>query len=197
MSFCHLRFRIWGWQKLRELRSRRPWNMMMGRRKGIFFTWLVSKLECLSESLREHQKNDPSFIPDLQISDSLGTGHGTLYLNMFPQVSGPGLWTTIPNMGFLGGSDGKESTCNAGEPGLIPESTCNAGDPLEKASYWNSLAWGIPRSEEPGRLQSMELQRVGHDWATNTFQISSFHLLVHLICISHSQLSIEAWFFSQ
>lgn len=65
--------------------------MMMGRRKGIFFTWLVSKLECLSESLRELQKNDPSFITDLQISDSLGTGHGTLYLDMFPQVSGPGL----------------------------------------------------------------------------------------------------------
>ena len=28
------------------------------------------------------------------------------------------------------------------------------------------LAWKIPRTEEPGRLQSMGLQRVGHDWAT-------------------------------
>ena len=28
------------------------------------------------------------------------------------------------------------------------------------------LAWKIPRTEEPGRLQSMGSQRVGHDWAT-------------------------------
>ena len=30
------------------------------------------------------------------------------------------------------------------------------------------LAWRIPWTEEPGRLQSMVSQRVGHDWATNT-----------------------------
>ena len=28
------------------------------------------------------------------------------------------------------------------------------------------LAWEIPRTEEPDRLQSMELQRVGQDFAT-------------------------------
>ena len=31
------------------------------------------------------------------------------------------------------------------------------------------LAWSIPRTQEPGRLQSMGLQRVRHDSATNTF----------------------------
>ena len=38
-------------------------------------------------------------------------------------------------------------------------------DPLEKemATYSNTLAWKIPWMEEPGRLQSMESQRVGHD----------------------------------
>ena len=38
-------------------------------------------------------------------------------------------------------------------------------DPLEKGMATRSsiLAWRIPRSEEPGGLQSMELQRVGHD----------------------------------
>ena len=38
-------------------------------------------------------------------------------------------------------------------------------DPLEKgmASYSSILAWRIPRTEEPGRLQSMRLQRIGHD----------------------------------
>ena len=38
-------------------------------------------------------------------------------------------------------------------------------DPLEEdvATHSNILAWRIPRTEEPGSLQSMELQRVGHD----------------------------------
>ena len=31
------------------------------------------------------------------------------------------------------------------------------------------IAWRIPWTEEPGGLQSMELQRVGHNWVTNTF----------------------------
>ena len=44
-------------------------------------------------------------------------------------------------------------------------------DPLEKemASHPKILAWRIPWTKEPGGLQSMESQRVGHDWATNTF----------------------------
>ena len=38
-------------------------------------------------------------------------------------------------------------------------------DPLEKemATHSSTLAWKTPWMEEPGRLQSMVLQRVGHD----------------------------------
>ena len=38
-------------------------------------------------------------------------------------------------------------------------------DPLEKemAIHSRTIAWKIPWTEEPGRLQSMESQRVGHD----------------------------------
>ena len=38
-------------------------------------------------------------------------------------------------------------------------------DPLEKemAIYSSTLAWKIPWTEEPDRLQSMGFQRVGHD----------------------------------
>ena len=38
-------------------------------------------------------------------------------------------------------------------------------DPLEKemATHSSTLAWRIPRREEPDRLQPMGLQRVGHD----------------------------------
>ena len=39
-------------------------------------------------------------------------------------------------------------------------------DPLEKemATHSSILPWRIPRTEEPGGLQSMGLQRVGQDW---------------------------------
>ena len=40
------------------------------------------------------------------------------------------------------------------------------------APHSSTLAWKIPWTEEPGRVQSMGSQRVGHDWATNTFTFS-------------------------
>ena len=42
-------------------------------------------------------------------------------------------------------------------------------DPLEKekATHSSTLAWKIPRTEKPGRLQSTGSQRVRHDWATS------------------------------
>ena len=42
--------------------------------------------------------------------------------------------------------------------------------PLEKgmAIHSSTLAWRIPWTEKPGRLQSMGSQRVGDDWETNT-----------------------------
>ena len=44
-------------------------------------------------------------------------------------------------------------------------------DPPEKemATHSSTLAWKISWTEEPGGLQSMGLQRVGHDRATNTY----------------------------
>ena len=44
-------------------------------------------------------------------------------------------------------------------------------DPLEKemATHSSILAWRIPWTEQPGRPQSMQSQRVSHDWVTDTF----------------------------
>ena len=63
-------------------------------------------------------------------------------------------------MGFPGDSDGEESACNAGDPGPIPGS----GDPLEEemATHSSLLVWRTPWTEEPGGLQSMGSQIVGH-----------------------------------
>ena len=58
---------------------------------------------------------------------------------------------------FPGGSDGKASAYNTGNLGS------NWEDLLEKemATHSSILAWKIPWMEDPGRLQSMGLQRVG------------------------------------
>ena len=43
------------------------------------------------------------------------------------------------------------------------------------ATHSSILAWKIPWMEEPGRLQSMGLQRVGHNWATS---LTPLHAIV-------------------
>ena len=56
-------------------------------------------------------------------------------------------------LGFPGGSEGKKSTCNEGDLGLIP----GWEDPLEEgmATHSSMLAWRIPMDGELGGLQSM------------------------------------------
>ena len=57
-----------------------------------------------------------------------------------------------------------ESACSAGDLGAIVHK------PL--ATHFSTLAWKIPWTGEPGRLQSMGSQRVGHDWGTKcTFSL--------------------------
>ena len=67
-------------------------------------------------------------------------------------------------MDFLDGSVGKESTCNQEMQETWVQSL-GREDPLEEGMTTHSsvLAWRIPWAEEPGRLQSMGLLRVGHN----------------------------------
>ena len=71
--------------------------------------------------------------------------------------------------GFPGGSDGKESTCNARD--LVQ--SLGQKDPLEEmATHSSILAWRSPWTEEPGGLQSMRSQRVNRtEWLTPSFPL--------------------------
>ena len=66
----------------------------------------------------------------------------------------------METQGFPGGSVGKESVCSEGDVGSIHGS----GRSLEEGlAILSSIpAWRIPWTEEPGGLQSIGLQRVGH-----------------------------------
>ena len=61
----------------------------------------------------------------------------------------------------LAGLDGEESACNFP---CVQVQSLGQEDPLDKGltTHSNNLAWRNPWTEEPGRLQSMGLQKVGH-----------------------------------
>ena len=72
------------------------------------------------------------------------------------------MYHSIPvSQGFSDGSDGKESACNVRAQVQSP----GWEDPLEKemATHSSILAWGTPRTEKPGGLQSTGSHRAGQD----------------------------------
>ena len=76
-------------------------------------------------------------------------------------------------MGIPSSSDGKASAYNAGrarfDPWVRKTPWRRNGNPLQysclenPATHSSILAWKIPWTEEPGRLQSLGSQRAGHD----------------------------------
>ena len=74
------------------------------------------------------------------------------------------LYTWFEN--YFGDSDGKESACNAGDPGSIP----GLEKPLEKEMKTHSsiLAWRIPSTEEPGGYSR---------WGGSLTRLSDFHFI--------------------
>ena len=57
------------------------------------------------------------------------------------------------------------------------------------ATHSNTLAWRIPWREEPGRLQSMGWQRVGHNWATLLY----FYFFYFFIFIFFTFTLLDCW----
>ena len=66
--------------------------------------------------------------------------------------------------GFPSGSVGKESPAMQ-ETQEMQVHSMGGEDPLEEdmATHSSTIAWKIPWTEEPDRLESMGSQRVGHD----------------------------------
>ena len=74
--------------------------------------------------------------------------------------------------------------------------------PLEngRATHSSILAWRIPETEEPGRLQSMVFQRAGHHGVTNTFIFSTSKqsstlciYIMHVLVYSGTKINQKAY----
>ena len=118
-------------------------------------------------------------------SAHIGTCHRSPWFTDLPgQDVGLILPLSYYLVAFPGGSDSKGFACNAGDPGwsIVGE------DALEKgmATHSSILAWRIPRTEEPGRIQSLQSRRVGHDWVNLSVCLSSTWWHVSFFCV---------WFF--
>ena len=76
-------------------------------------------------------------------------------------------WVIVPD-----GSSGKESAMQEMQEMWVW--SLGREDPLEEgmATHSNILAWRIPQTKEAGSLLSLEVQRIGHDWMTNTISLS-------------------------
>ena len=91
--------------------------------------------------------------------------------------------------GFPDGSAGKESVCSAGdtrEASLIPRSERSLKN--EMLTHSSILSWKILWTEDPGRLKSKGLQRVGHDWVTKHtsthIQVWDLKLIMGAFCMA-------------
>ena len=119
----------------------------------------------------------------------------------------PLLWL----LGFLGSSGLKNPPAKAeGTRVRNRVQSLDQEDPLgkEMTTHLSTLTWKIPGTEEPGRLQSMVLLRVGHDWArthcdsyhtaNESGSLCTLHKWNHTKCIllclaSFPQHDLERW----
>ena len=97
--------------------------------------------------------------------------HQNNYLNLW--------WKLNYSLGFSGGSDGKESACNAGDLSSIPESGKIPGEGNRNPLQYSCLE--NPWTEEPGGLQSMGLQRVDHALVTKQQQIICYGVFLCIV----------------
>ena len=102
---------------------------------------------------------------------------GKVALFRRPAISGEGglmsknqLWRFCSTMNVSKRRKGKLITVNHLGRGLefsLSFTLCRLSSGEGHGNHSSILIWKIPWTEEPGRLQSMELLRVGHDWATS------------------------------
>ena len=120
--------------------------------------WFCPVLPQVCPEYRQHSHSQPFSLRGIYIQIVFAT---------------PSSWSGHPRWLFscylypLGGSDGKESACNAGDLGSILGSGRSPGE--GNGNPFQYLAWKIPRMELPVGLQSMGKQRVRHDWTTFTY----------------------------
>ena len=122
----------------------------------------------------------------LPLGSCIGEGDGTHSSVLAWRIPGTGKPGGLLSMGsHRVGHDWSDLAAAMQETWVWP---LGREDALEKemANHSSILAWEIPWTEEPGRLQSMGSQTVGHNWVNNTFIECTLSLYVCLQCPSQA-----------
>ena len=109
--------------------------------------------------------------------------------------------------GFSGGSEDRESACNAGDPGSIPGSGRSPGEGNGNPPQCSCLEKSMHRGAWLATVH--RVQRVRYDWAANTFTFTDilnkcyfegkdllwdYMILAYSVCVVRiSQLSLTQW----
>ena len=120
---------------------------------------------------------------DFPIISSVGCDHCPLYLHTHAHTHG--VWCSYSLRSILRHRASLVAQMVKHLPAMqeTPVGSLGWEGPLEKemATHSSTLAWKIPWTEEPGRLQSKSSQRVRHDWMTALYtqlQIAFFFPLL-------------------
>ena len=128
------------------------------------FYVLFKRYRCLSGSVMCHHRFFPVIIRKRsqllsQHKKNINIGLAKKFIQVFPSIRFYG--------GFLGDASDKEHSCQCRRQrkcGLDPWVTKVPLEEGKMTACSSILAWKIPWTDEPGRLQSMGPQRVGRDW---------------------------------
>ena len=141
---------------------------VMGPDAMIFVFWTLSFKPGFSLLFHPHQERGSLFLQFLPTEWYHLHIWGCWY---FSQNS----WFQLmihPAQHFIWGSDGKESTYNAGNPSLILGLGRSPGEGNGNPLWYIILAWRIPWTEEPGRLQFMGCKESDMTvWLTLSFSL--------------------------
>ena len=128
---------------------------------SLVISWLTGSCSSLPGSREEEQTTRPLPRKDqdskLGVPFLLDTHHFHTTVKLKTESQTMINWGPSVVVGFPGGSDDKESTCNAGDLGPIPRLGRSPGGGV--ATHSSILAWRISWTEEPGGLQSMVSQK--------------------------------------
>ena len=89
-------------------------------------------------------------------------------------------------MGFPGGSDGKESACNAGDQGLIPVSGRSPGEANSNPPQYSCLETSMDRGAWRTTVHGGSKESDMTEWLTPTLGVQNLHTLARMYCCCFS-----------